>query len=411
LALAGIIAVCILPIFAAADEITPPQLVATSYQDGATLGIPRWKGYMSEENPDQFWLSYANQGSAENNVKYTTDGGVTWSSNVIQVDATGWLDYHLALFGKGGELFFSWPGVSSTLFRKFNAPAHSNDDRGPISSMAGTTVWHRSSVMVQDNGRIWVFTRISDQARENVRYHYSDNNGASWTSAMAYETNYPLVRIGSMPYVDGRPALIVLYMDSNRGYEYYLWNGSSFEARADYNIYPGNMNQVRTFTHNVINDTTMHLIFGLGQELHHVWKHYNNGTGSWNHQIIDNAPYVNINDWFPISTVRGDDLYLFYCKKSTSAEGTSMIYYKKWSQVTQNWTSPILVSTDPANTYNRDANTCFHVPLTSNYVPVFWRCGSGPYSIYFSKILVESGPVDTIPPGQINDLGPFSTPE
>ena len=60
---------------------------------------------------------------------------------------------------------------------------------------------------------------------------------------------------------------------------------------------------------------------------------------------------------------------------------------------------------EPANTYNRDANSCFQVPETSDYIPVFWRCGSGqPYSIYFAKVIVDSSPIDTIPPGPVTDL-------
>lgn len=387
-----------------AQEVTAPRFVATSYTDGATLGIPRWKGYMSETDPNQFWLSYANSSSSLGNINYTTDGGENWSSNVIQVDATGWLDFHLSLFGKDNELYFTWPGVSSILFRKFNTPAHSNNDRESIRTIQSISHMHRSNVMVDANDRIWVFTRLYNNPSQNVRYHYSDNNGATWTDGVAYATNNQTVRIGSMPYVNGQAALIVYYMDNSRGYEYYLWNGSSFEAKPDHSIYPQMMNQVRTFTHNVVNDTTMHLIFGYGNDLHHVWKHYNNGTGGWNHQTIDYSANILINDWFPSATVKGDDLYLFYCKKSTGSEATSMIYYKKWSQTTETWTNPVMISTDPANTYNRDPNTCFQVPDNAEYIPVFWRCGTNPYSIYFSKIILEAQPSDTIPPGQIIDL-------
>ncbi len=403
--LAGILLFLILlPGSVFAQQVTSPHLVTTSQIDGATLGIPRWKGYMSPTDPDRLWISYSNGGSSLGNINYTTDGGTTWSSNVIQVDVTGWLDYHLSLFGKDNDLYFTWPGVSSILFRKFDYPAQSNDDREPIRTISGTTTQYRSNVMVDNNNRIWVFTRLSNSASQNVYYHYSDDNGASWTNGLAYATNNPNVRIGSMPYIDGRPALIVLYLDNSRGYEYYLWNGSSFEAKADHSIYPHMMNQVRTFTHNVINDTTMHLVFGYENELYHVWKNYNNGTGSWNVETIDYSANVLINDWFPITTVKGDDMYLFYCKKSTSDEATSMIYYKKWSQKTQTWTDPVMISTNPANTYNRDPNTCFNVPDNADYIPVFWRCRSGPYGIYFSKIILEEQPADTIPPGQILDL-------
>ncbi len=390
---------------AQAEELTDPEFIITAYSDGPTLGIPRWKGYMNENDPDQFWMSYSNGNSSLGNITYSTDGCENWSSTIIQIDFSGWLDYHLSLYGKSGDLYYTWPGISTINFRKFNSPSHSNNDREAVVSFSGTSATHRSNVMVDGNDRIWVFTRLYNSPSQNVLYRYSDDNGLNWTSGTAFATNNAEVRIGSMPIIDGRPALIILYMESGRGYEYYVWNGSSFVANADASIFAQNMGYVRTFTHNVINDTTLHLIFGLGSDLHHCWKHYNNGTGSWHHQIIDYSANVLMNDWFPITTVRGDDMYLFYNKKSTSSEATSMIYYKKWSQITENWTDPVMVSTNPSNTYNRDANTCFQVPESSDYIPVFWRSGSSsPHSIYFSKILLDSAVVDTIPPGKINDL-------
>jgi hypothetical protein len=39
-----------------------------------------------------------------------------------------------------------------------------------------------------------------------------------------------------MPYIDGHPALVVLYINSSLGYKYYLWNGVAFEERPDAHI-------------------------------------------------------------------------------------------------------------------------------------------------------------------------------
>ena len=370
---------------------TPPVLVTTSGLDGSTLGIPRWKGYMSEVDPRDFWISYGSTGTSSGSLNYTTDGGSTWSSQVIQIDNTGWLDFHLSLFGLNGELYFTWPGATSINFRKFNSPAQGNGDRGPLVSISGTSSAHRSNIMVQSSGRIWVFTRRGSYPSENVLYHYSDNGGTSWTSGVAFATGANDVRIGSMPYMGGNPALVVLYMDDSRGYEYYIWNGSSFESKADHSIYAGNMGQVRSFTHNVVRDTTFHLVFGLGNDLYHVWKHYANGTGSWQVSVIDSSPYTVDVDWFPTSVVRGDDMYIFYCRKSSSSFASSMIYYKKWSQVSESWTSAVLVSTDPNNVGNRDPNSCFQVPESADYIPVFWNSTTGSYGIYFSKIIVPVG--------------------
>lgn len=406
IAAAALIAVAS-PLFA--QTLTPPiQITTSSASDGPTLGIPRWKGYMLETDPNQFWLAYASNSGTSGNIIYTTDGGQTWSSNVIQIDANGIMDMHLSVSGRNGDLFFTWPGLSSIGFREINAPAHAATDRGILTYIAGTTALHRSNIMVQNTGRIWLFTRLSyASVAENVLYHYSDDNGATWNNGTAYATNYNSVRIGSMPFVGGNPALVVEYLADGRGFEYYLWNGSTFEAKPDHSIYAANLQQERCFTHNQIRDSVFHLIFGVGTELHHVWKNFNNGSGSWNHQIIDTDPYNNdINLWFPTSTVRGDDLYLFYCKRLSSDVTSSLVYYKKWSQQSQTWTPPVLVSTGPANVSNRDPNGPFKVPDNSPYVPVVWRTGTGPFGIMFSKIVLSQ---DTIPPATIHDLGAAPT--
>ncbi|SYZ74783.1 exported hypothetical protein [Candidatus Zixiibacteriota bacterium] len=394
-----------------ADTLSVPIRIAVSTaSDAPTLGIPRWKAYMLETDPNKFWACYANGSSTLGNISYTGDGGRTWNTNEIQIDPAGYLDMHCSVFGRNGNMYMTWPGrQNSIVFRKFKAPIHSNADGDAIVPIAGTSSRHRSNIMVQITGRIWLFTRLSYASpSENVLYNYSDNEGASWTHGTAFATNSNSVRIGSMPYAGGRPALVVLYLNDPRGFEYYLWNGRSFEARPDHSIYGVNMGSTRAFTHNVVNDTTFHLIFGLGNSLHHMWKNYANGTGNWNHEIIDGSVTTNNNEWYPISTVRGNDLYLFYCKKSSSDNATSMIYYKKWSQQSQTWTEPVLVSTDAANRYNRDPNTCFSVPANSPYVPVIWRCGTGPYDIFFDKVMVAS---DTVQASVEYNLGIASSPE
>ncbi len=376
-----------------ADSVTEPVTIATSTAvDRPTLGIPRWKGYMHEADPNRFWATYTNGGRTRSQISYTTDGGGTWSTEPIQIDPDGYLDMHCSVFGRDGNLYATWPGRQTVTFRKFSFPAEGNDDAGPLVPIAGTDGYYRSNITVQDNDRIWLFTRLSyDDPSENVLFNYSDNDGADWVHGTAYATNHNSVRFGSMPYVNGSPALIVLYLNDPRGFEYYLWNGTSFEAKPDHSIYPGNVRNSRAFTHNVIRDTTFHLVFAVGNVLHHVWKNFNNGTGSWNHQIVENSDYTSDMDWSPMSTVRGDDLFLFYARKASSAASSSMIYERKWSQRTQTWTEPLLVSTDGTGEYDRDPNTCFQVPESSPYIPVYWTRGNGPFDIVFSKIMVDNG--------------------
>jgi hypothetical protein len=391
-------------VFAQDEEVVPPVVVANYGNSGATLAIPRWKGYISETNPDNFWLCFATSSSAPANIKYTTDAGATWSSGGLLAGETGSLNYHASLFGRSNTLYITWPGGSNINFRKINPPAHDNSDRDPLRIIPGASGEHRSSVTVDRDGRIWVFTRLSATPSENVLYHYSDDGGANWTNGVAVATGADHVRIGSMPYIDGRVALVIFFMYSSRGYEYYVWNGTSFEARPDYSIYPVAMGEVRVFTHNVVNDTTFHMIFGFENNLLHVWKHYQGGSGSWTSQIIDSSPYTDDNDWFTASTVRGGSLYLFYLKKASSNASSTQVFYKRWDQASMTWTAPVLVSGQI--TANHDPNTCFNVPTTSNYIPVFWSSEESGLTIYFSKILVDGGQeIDTIPPATIIDLG------
>ncbi len=374
-----------------ADSLTTPIRIATSTaNNGPTLGIPRWKGYMSELDPNQFYAVYGNGSNRLGNIAYTSDGGATWGTNVIQVDPLGYLDMHASVFGRNGNMYATWPGRSVIQFRKFNSPIHDNTDRGPLVTISGTTDAYRSNIMVQNTGRIWLFTRLGGSVGENVRYNYSDNEGASWTRGTAFATNHGDVRIGSMPYVGGNPALVVLYLNDSRGFQYYLWNGTAFVERPDHAIYPVNMGYVRSYTHNVVNDTSLHLIFGLGNQLHHVWKNYANGSGTWDHQIIDVSSTTLDQNWYPISTVRGGELFLFYIKMTSTSEASGMMYYKKWNQATRTWSAPALVSTTTVNQYNRDPNTTCQVPVNSPYIPVYWRTGTGPFNIYFSKVILNS---------------------
>lgn len=384
-----------------ADEVTSPVYVASSGANRPTLGIPRWKGYMHPSNPDHFWVSYASQSSTASELSVTTDGGQTWSSDPIKITNTGYMDFHLSLFGYNGELYFTWPGVD---FRKFSSPALSESNRGPLVELAGTEPSYRSNIMVDGTGRIWVFTRDGDNASQNVRYQFSDNSGSTWTRGVGFATGASNVRIGSMPYIDGRPALIVLYLNDPRGYEYYLWNGSQFEARPDHSIFAQNMGYHRSFSHNVVNDTVMHFFFGLGNDLHHLWKNYNNGSGGWNHQIIESSAFTSDMDWSPSSTVRGNNLYLFYSKKSSSSDASSQIYYMKWSQGVASWAQPVQVSGGQSPSYNFDPNTCFRVPLNSPYIPVFWHSGTSNYDIFFAKIMLDDVTPDTTPPATITSL-------
>jgi hypothetical protein len=146
----------------------------------------------------------------------------------------------------------------------------------------------------------------------------------------------------------------------------------------------------------------MHLVFGDGGNLRHVWKNYAGGSGAWNTSVIMSDANNGSIDWLPISTVRGNEMYVFYCRLSSADASSRRVYYRKWSQSTRTWSAEYQVSTQA---YSRDPNTCFQVPASADYIPVFYSAGSGNFSVYFSKIAVTPAATDTIAPDSIDDLG------
>lgn len=389
--------------FVFADSVGTPVKVFLSHQDLATLAIPRWKGYVSPTNQNELWFTFANWGTPSSHLVYSTDGGSTWISGNYTIPDNLTCDYHLSIAGdNSSNIYAVTPEGNSILFRKINYPGHSSSDLDPLRTLLTVSGSNpRANVMVEPNNqRIWVFTRASGIPTQNVRYQYSDNGGLNWTGGVADPTFADEVRIGSMPYVDGRPALVVAYMSSSppQGYRYFLWNGSSFVAEPDSYIYNGPLGLNRAFTHNVTSGNYFHLIFGLGTDLYHYWKQWNNGTGNWNSEIIDSSPYnTGSIDWEVSSTVRGPELYVFYTKNVSSSASSSEVYYKKWTENTQSWSAPVVLSTHPENTNNHHPNTVMKVPVAYNYIPVFWYSDLGPADkqIYYNKILVDSTMVDS----------------
>jgi hypothetical protein len=376
------------PATAAGVTVGVPTVVTQTSSDSATLGIPRWKGYMDPAQPSRFWISYANATTVASNIAFTADSGATWLDTGLNPGANGYLNYHLALFGDAGDLYFTFPTNDGIGVRRFQAPALSIDDAGPLITIPNTASSHRSSVMVDGNGRLWVFTRDGDNASANVRYAWSDDHGGSWTFGVAVATGAPNVRIGSMPFPDGRACLIVLHLNDPRGYEYYLWNGSAFAALPDHSIWAEDVGYDRAFTHNAVGDN-LHLIFGRGTELRHVWKKHDGGAGVWQDSVLLTSTTTDGIDMLPTSTVRGDNLYLFYCLKTDATVASSRICARVWSQSAATWGPEIVVST-ASTTDNLHPNTCRQVPLASPYVPVFWIAGADGSRIVFNKLLLDT---------------------
>lgn len=402
-ALAAVLfAAALVPCAALASTVEPSREIGTSSAQNPTLGIPRWKGWVDPADANNLWACYAGGSSSATTLVHSMDGGLTWSTQPMTVASDGYLNYHASLFGNGGDLYFTFPR-DDILVRRFAAPALSDGDRLPLETLPATSGRHRSSITVDGDGRVWVFTRLGDAPSENVRYHYSDDRGNTWTSGVAVSTGSANVRVGSMPYVDGRACLVLLHLNSSRGFEYYLWNGTSFEARPDHSIHAEDMGYQRAFAHNVLGGDTFHLVFGVGNELRHAWKTDQNGTGVWNEQVIDTHPTMDSMLWAPSLTVRGSEMWLFYSRWQNDA-ASAQIYARRLTDGSSLWEDEGQVSLDGL-TYNTHPNTAFSVPANADYVPVFWTSGPNQDRIRFTRISGSGVPVlDVEPPSRVKDL-------
>lgn len=362
-------------------SVSSPIMVDTTTGEASTMASPRWKGHIDPIDADRMWIMHGDGSSWATNIVFTIDGGASWNNTGMQAIENGFLNYHSSIFGYGGDLYVASPS-DGVKVRHWEYPAASNDDRRNLVVIPGTTSAHRSVNMVSGSGRWWVFTRLTGTPSENAKYGYSDNLGDTWTFGTAFATGHEDIRFGAMPLADGTPVLVVLYLTDDRGYQYYKWDGTSFVARPDHAIWPQNVGWDKSFTHNVVGNT-MHLIFRDGSQLQHCWKDHANGTGQWNYEVVPTAASSEI---APVCTVRGNELYLFYSYRTNDDDvSTSRIRAIVWNQASESWGEEIPVSTT-SSSHNEFPNTCFSVPTSSSYVPVFWTAGSAGDRVMFSKL-------------------------
>jgi len=362
----------------------------------------------------RFWLTLADWGASPNHLVYSTNAGMNWVTPGITLPDDLALDQHVSLAGDGaGNIYAVFPYSQDIMMRRVRYPAQVQANKDPlrlVSAGAGSAAGPRANVMVQPtNNRVWVFTRESFIPSQNVRYHYTDNGGVSWIQGVADPTFADQVRIGSMPYVNGQPALIVLYLGSSLGFKYYLWNGTAFEEKPDAQIYAGSLGFDRAFTHNVLSGDFFHLIFENGDRLYHCWKQYNGGVGAWHQAIIDSTPFsTGTTGWEPASAARNNELILFYRKRTSSDTTSGQILCRVWSQAQQAWSEPQLVSAASTNGSNHWPNCAMSIPSTCSTIPVLWSSvdQSDHANIYCSRIVLPpTGPCCTGTRGNVDGVG------
>lgn len=383
-----------------------PLQISTCASGSCTLIIPRYKIFMSQNDPNDLWVVFEN--GRYNNFKKSADGGLTWTAtepDALTVES--YLDYHASLDGDSQDnIYVTNPGNGNVHFRKANAPGETVSDFNSqvllTSSFIPAGVSTRSNVLAQDANNIWVFARTSTNAVGNVRYFRSTDGGQTFSQeGWVSNTGYDNVRIGSL-LIEGQPSVVIWYSDDSSntgwGYKYFIWNGSQFVANADSSIVWGSkiyrreysMSYVNGVFHVVYEDASGHLI--------HSWKPYNNGTGIWNQSNIVTLPY-NPADWHPSFSRHGSDLYLFYIKQESTTVGNNNVYYRKWEGATQTWSAATALTTD--GLLNRHAHGPAVVNPAAGYLPVIW---SGPGNTIKYTTIDTNPSGDTTAPAAISNL-------
>ncbi len=389
-------------IFVSSISSSAPVKLATTTDYQATMAIPRWKVFMSESNPQNVWAAFANSCGSTNpnctNLVATNDSGLTWTA--LQPDnmtISDFLDGHFSLSGNdNGDIFFTFPKYVSenynVMFRKFSSPAVVNTSISAETAIHRTTNNNpnpRSSILAISNNT-WIFSRSGNET-DNVRYNASSDAGLTWTSSgNVTVTNETNIRIGSVPYVNNSPSVVIWY--NQKGFKYFLWNSttSNFTENADSIIYWPN-NTDRYFSINTIyynNEYYFHFVNevtnGSGTKIMHRWKPYLGGAGTWNETTIDTHSNMStLGDWRPLLTKRGSELYVFYSKRDNNSDNRSQlnIYYKQWNQSTETWSNSTQVTTD--SFMNRDQNVPMSINLSSPYIPLVYT-KKGDLTTYFN---------------------------
>lgn len=384
------------------------KVVGPTTLEGATMAMPRYKIFMSQNNPSRVWFVYASRNG--NNYFRTSNGGDTWDASL---NLKNYLDFHASLDGDANDnLYFTQPGSGSAYFRKIHAPGNQTSDFGPAVSLTSSYIGSldtRTNILVQDTNNIWLFYRTSLDTLGNIRYFHSTDGGITFPfEGWVANVHHHDVRIGSL-LINGMPAVIMKYNSAHPNkpdYQYFIWNGTAFVANNDAVIVTGqNINQQREFSMSYV-DGDLHFVWAQDRALRHAWKTYNNGQGTWHNDTIHYLPY-RPEEWQPVLTKRGNELFVLYVKQETTTIGIQNIYYRKWLKNSNSWSLPTALTTGTHN--NRHPNTPMVLNPSANYIPVIWTdVISSTSSVVMYDTISLSGCNGTVLTPTITTNGPTS---
>ena len=362
--------------------LAAPVQISTCAGYSCIISIPRYKMFMSQNNPNHLWIGFLN--SRSNDFKKSLDGGLTWNATEPDALSLEIHDMHASVSGDSADnVYISDPGwaYGTVWFRKIRAPGQTPSDVMPAINLTSpyipSNVVTRTNILAQDPSNIWIFYRTSNNAIGNLRYFRSTDGGATFPEENWVEqTNYPDFRIGSL-LIDGKPAVYVHYQgypsqQEQIDYRYFIWNGSSFVRNVDADIVRGESTGAgnRDFNMNYANGY-MHLVYNKGAVLRHAYKRYGDGQANWQYADVETlANPPNPIEWQPSLSRHGNDMYLIYVRSESSAYGNSNVYLRKWNTGTLSWGAPVAITTDGG--CNRIPQSSQQIAGSATYLPIIW---------------------------------------
>lgn len=366
-------------LLSASTAVCAPVQVGTCNNNGCVLTIPRYKMFMSLNNPNLLWVAYPNGSGGD--FRKSLDGGLTWNAtNPNPLQVKGYMDFHASISGDSQDnIYLTDPGPNrgAFWFRKIRAPGQSAIDLQPplnlTSNFIPANVSTRTNVLAQDTNNIWLFFRTSDNDTGNVRYFRSRDGGNSFPEE-GWVENVHLngVRIGSL-LIENQPAVIVHYMSyppgDNIDYRYFIWNGTSFVRNIDADVVRNeNTGNDREYSMSYVNGY-MHMVYNARERLRHAWKRYGDGQATWHYADIETLPYDPL-DWHPSLSKFGNELYLLYVRQETSTTGNNNVYLRHWNGSTQSWSAPTALTTQAI--CNRFPSSAQIITPSATHMPIIW---------------------------------------
>ena len=377
-------------------KVNQPIVAHTSVTiDEAVLSIPRWHAGMSADGKNII-LAPGNASGDDYLFVYSTDYGASFDTVYSDngIDGGEGTSGHCHFYFHNDTLYVGGVDDSGYPFTRYIAyPWTSASDMSAFvdidSEYPTTPVQTRTTVVANDDSS-WVITRNTTDD-DALRIYVSDDHFVSDTTYQVVDLNSGDSRIGAFLDYDNEIP-IILVLEESQYFKYLKWNGSVFANPVDSLISDDTADNTRAMTGNFC-DGRVHLIRsggnGSNQQLIH-WVQDATDSSGWEtpDTISTSTVFADGNGYFPVSSVKGDSLFLFYA----CAADAEIYCYKMWTP--SGWTADSVVITD-TTTVDQYLNTVPYVPAGVNYIPFYWVTDENVFwynSIMLADTLIYSVP-------------------